>query len=144
MPTKDYVPGKSRGVLVTAIEDGLKTNLSEQISATITLGKASRTEFERAPEDLCRLADGRRLAARRPLRLQSCRDGARDREGAQVGDVATPRAARARTSDSSISSPYRPTGKGKLQHRTLREQFLAELDATHIRDPSAPNARVWV
>ncbi|TXC85564.1 AAA family ATPase [Paraburkholderia azotifigens] len=39
VPPRDYVPGKSRGVLVTTIEDGVKTNLSEQISATIELLK---------------------------------------------------------------------------------------------------------
>ena len=37
------------------------------------------------------------------------------------------------------------TSKGKLErwHRTLREQFLAELDATHIRDLADLNARLW-
>lgn len=41
--------------------------------------------------------------------------------------------------------PYQPTSKGKLErwHRTLREQFLAELDATHIRDMADLNARLW-
>jgi putative transposase len=41
--------------------------------------------------------------------------------------------------------PYAPEGKGKLErwHRTLREQFLAELDATHIRDLADLNARLW-
>jgi len=41
--------------------------------------------------------------------------------------------------------PYAPEGKGKLErwHRTLREQFLAELDATHIRDIADLNARLW-
>lgn len=41
--------------------------------------------------------------------------------------------------------PYQPTSKGKLErwHRTLREQFLAELDATHIRDLADLNARLW-
>nr|WP_312883724.1 integrase core domain-containing protein [Paraburkholderia youngii] len=35
--------------------------------------------------------------------------------------------------------------KGKLErwHRTLRERFLAELDATHIRDMADLNARLW-
>ncbi|WP_198399459.1 hypothetical protein [Caballeronia calidae] len=28
-------------------------------------------------------------------------------------------------------------------HRTLREQFLAELDTTHIREPGDLNARLW-
>ncbi|NKJ47194.1 hypothetical protein CIC12_10655 [Burkholderia sp. SG-MS1] len=37
VPLEDYVPGKSSGVLLTTIEDGVVTNLSEQISATITL-----------------------------------------------------------------------------------------------------------
>ena len=37
------------------------------------------------------------------------------------------------------------TSKGKLErwHRTLPEQFLAELDATHIRDLADLNARLW-
>ncbi|MEX3816259.1 DDE-type integrase/transposase/recombinase [Paraburkholderia sp. BR13439] len=41
--------------------------------------------------------------------------------------------------------PYAPEGKGKLErwHRTLRERFLAELDATHIRDMADLNARLW-
>lgn len=41
--------------------------------------------------------------------------------------------------------PYAPEGKGKLErwHRTLREQFLAELDATHIHDLADLNARLW-
>ncbi|WP_232435626.1 integrase core domain-containing protein, partial [Burkholderia ubonensis] len=42
-------------------------------------------------------------------------------------------------------SPYQPTSKGKLErwHRTVREQFLAELDTTHIRDLADLNARLW-
>jgi transposase InsO family protein len=41
--------------------------------------------------------------------------------------------------------PYQPTSKGKLErwHRTVREQFLAELDTTHIRDLADLNARLW-
>lgn len=41
--------------------------------------------------------------------------------------------------------PYAPEGKGKLErwHRTLREQFLAELDITHLRDLADLNARLW-
>jgi transposase InsO family protein len=41
--------------------------------------------------------------------------------------------------------PYQPTSKGKLErwHRTLREQFLAELDTTHIRELGDLNARLW-
>lgn len=41
--------------------------------------------------------------------------------------------------------PYQPTSKGKLErwHRTVRDQFLAELDATHIRDLADLNARLW-
>lgn len=41
--------------------------------------------------------------------------------------------------------PYHPAAKGKIErwHRTLRDQFLAELDATHIRDLGDLNARLW-
>ena len=41
--------------------------------------------------------------------------------------------------------PYHPEGKGKLErwHRTFRNQFLSELDATRIRDLSDLNARLW-
>jgi hypothetical protein len=41
--------------------------------------------------------------------------------------------------------PYQPTSKGKLERwrRMLREQFLAELDATHIRDMAELNVRLW-
>jgi transposase InsO family protein len=41
--------------------------------------------------------------------------------------------------------PYQPTAKGKIErwHRTLREQFLAELDTTHIRELGDLNARLW-
>ncbi|WP_434113811.1 hypothetical protein [Paraburkholderia caffeinilytica] len=41
--------------------------------------------------------------------------------------------------------PYSPEGRGKLErwHRTLREQFLAELDATHIRALAGLSARLW-
>jgi len=41
--------------------------------------------------------------------------------------------------------PYQPTSKGKLErwHRTVRDQFLCELDTTHIRDLADLNARLW-
>jgi putative transposase len=41
--------------------------------------------------------------------------------------------------------PYQPTAKGKIErwHRTLREQFLAELDTTHLRELGDLNARLW-
>ncbi len=41
--------------------------------------------------------------------------------------------------------PYAPEGKGKLErwHRTLRDQFLSELDSTRIQDLSDLNARLW-
>jgi len=41
--------------------------------------------------------------------------------------------------------PYQPTSKGKLErwHRTVREQFLAELDTTHIHNLADLNARLW-
>lgn len=41
--------------------------------------------------------------------------------------------------------PYQPTSKGKLErwHRTVREQFLAELDTTHIHHLADLNARLW-
>ncbi len=41
--------------------------------------------------------------------------------------------------------PYVPEGKGKIErwHRTLRAQFLAELDTTHIRELGDLNARLW-
>jgi putative transposase len=41
--------------------------------------------------------------------------------------------------------PYAPEGKGKLErwHRTLRDQFLAELDERHITDLDDINARLW-
>ena len=41
--------------------------------------------------------------------------------------------------------PYAPEGKGKLErwHRTVRDQFLSELDATRIQDLSDLNARLW-
>ncbi|MCU0921355.1 MAG: DDE-type integrase/transposase/recombinase [Burkholderiaceae bacterium] len=41
--------------------------------------------------------------------------------------------------------PYAPEGKGKLErwHRTVREQFLAELDERRINDLSDLNARLW-
>ncbi|OXJ21386.1 hypothetical protein CFB82_41535 [Burkholderia sp. HI2714] len=41
--------------------------------------------------------------------------------------------------------PYQPTSKGKLErwHRTVRDQFLAELDTTHLRDLTDLNARLW-
>ncbi|KVW29022.1 DDE-type integrase/transposase/recombinase [Burkholderia ubonensis] len=41
--------------------------------------------------------------------------------------------------------PYAPEGKGKLErwHRTLRDQFLAELDTTNICELADLNARLW-
>ena len=41
--------------------------------------------------------------------------------------------------------PYAPQGKGKLErwHRTVRAQFLGELDITRILDLSDLNARLW-
>jgi putative transposase len=41
--------------------------------------------------------------------------------------------------------PYAPEGKGKLErwHRTFRDQFLAELDTTHICELADLNARLW-
>ena len=41
--------------------------------------------------------------------------------------------------------PYAPEGKGKLErwHRTLRDQFLSELDERHITDLDDLNARLW-
>jgi transposase InsO family protein len=41
--------------------------------------------------------------------------------------------------------PYTPEGKGKLErwHRTFRDQFLSELDATRIGDLEDLNARLW-
>ena len=41
--------------------------------------------------------------------------------------------------------PYAPEGKGKLErwHRTVRDQFLSELDARHIADLADLNARLW-
>ena len=41
--------------------------------------------------------------------------------------------------------PYAPEGKGKLErwHRTVRDQFLSELDPTRIQDLSDLNARLW-
>jgi putative transposase len=41
--------------------------------------------------------------------------------------------------------PYAPEGKGKLErwHRTVRDQFLSELDATRIQDLADLNARLW-
>ena len=41
--------------------------------------------------------------------------------------------------------PYAPEGKGKLErwHRTVRDQFLAELDERRIHDLSDLNARLW-
>jgi transposase InsO family protein len=41
--------------------------------------------------------------------------------------------------------PYAPEGKGKLErwHRTFRDQFLSELDASRILDLSDLNARLW-
>lgn len=41
--------------------------------------------------------------------------------------------------------PYAPEGKGKLErwHRTLRDQFLSEVDERHITDLDELNARLW-
>jgi hypothetical protein len=41
--------------------------------------------------------------------------------------------------------PYRPEGKGKLErlHKTLRSQFLSELDERRITDLRDLNARLW-
>jgi len=41
--------------------------------------------------------------------------------------------------------PYAPEGKGKLErwHRTLRDQFLSELEPTCIHDLADLNARLW-
>ena len=41
--------------------------------------------------------------------------------------------------------PYAPEGKGKLErwHRTVRNQFLAELDERHIGGLDDLNARLW-
>jgi len=41
--------------------------------------------------------------------------------------------------------PYAPEGKGKLErwHRTLRDQFLSELDLTRVHDLADLNARLW-
>lgn len=41
--------------------------------------------------------------------------------------------------------PYAPEGKGKIErwHRTLRQQFLAELNLAEIRDLPDLNARLW-
>ena len=41
--------------------------------------------------------------------------------------------------------PYAPEGKGKLErwHRTLRDQFLSELDERRINDLDDLNARLW-
>lgn len=41
--------------------------------------------------------------------------------------------------------PYAPEGKGKLErwHRTLRDQFLSELDERRITDLDDLNARLW-
>jgi len=40
---------------------------------------------------------------------------------------------------------YAPQGKGKLErwHRTLRQQFLSELDTSRLRDLGDLNARLW-
>lgn len=41
--------------------------------------------------------------------------------------------------------PYTPTSKGKLErwHRTVRDQFLSELDTSRIADLPDLNARLW-
>ncbi len=41
--------------------------------------------------------------------------------------------------------PYAPEGKGKLErwHRTFRNQFLSELDASRIHDLNDLNTRLW-
>lgn len=41
--------------------------------------------------------------------------------------------------------PYTPEGKGKLErwHRTVRDEFLSEIDWAQVRDLAALNARLW-
>jgi len=41
--------------------------------------------------------------------------------------------------------PYTPEAKGKIErwHRTIRNQFLAELENEHLRDLADLNARLW-
>ncbi|NJD24446.1 MAG: transposase family protein, partial [Betaproteobacteria bacterium] len=41
--------------------------------------------------------------------------------------------------------PYAPEGKGKLErwHRTFRDHFLSELDASRLQDLNDLNARLW-
>jgi putative transposase len=41
--------------------------------------------------------------------------------------------------------PYAPEGKGKLErwHRTVRDQFLSELDVSRIHELDDLNARLW-
>jgi len=41
--------------------------------------------------------------------------------------------------------PYQPAGKGKIErwHRTVRDQFLSELDAARVGDLADLNARLW-
>jgi putative transposase len=41
--------------------------------------------------------------------------------------------------------PYAPEGKGKLErwHRTVRAQFLSELDTRQIHSLEDLNARLW-
>ena len=41
--------------------------------------------------------------------------------------------------------PFSPTSKGKLErfHRTVRDQFLSEIDERHIKDLDDLNARLW-
>jgi transposase len=50
-----------------------------------------------------------------------------------------------RTAVDQAGLPYAPEGKGKLErwHRSLRAQFLSELDTTHIHDLADLNARLW-
>jgi transposase InsO family protein len=42
-------------------------------------------------------------------------------------------------------APYEPEAKGKLErwHRTVRDQFLSELDLRQVRDLDDLNARLW-
>ena len=48
-------------------------------------------------------------------------------------------------SPAALVRPYAPEGKGKLErwHRTLRDQFLGELDERHIAGLDDLNARLW-
>ena len=46
----------------------------------------------------------------------------------------------------SYARPYQPEAKGKIErwHRTVRDQFLGELDLQAIRDLDDLNARLWI